>query len=329
MPDMTPIDPTRDRATAGDATASDATSADASGNDDPRLVAAMREYMAALDAGQRVNRRELIARHPDIAGELSACLQGLAFVHAAAGQLTDGGVPLPPSVPDDARPPPTDELHVQPLGDYRLVREVGRGGMGVVYEAVQLSLGRRVAVKVLPMAAALDPRRLQRFRNEAQAAAGLHHTNIVPVYAVGSDRSTHFYAMQLIDGRSLAEVIRELRTTAAKRPPADRRPTDAPPRPAARPRSTRAGRPPPTRPGPCTGRHRRPPRRPPRPAGRRPSRRRPPGPARGRPTACRPSTAAAGASTSAPSPTSACRRRSRWTTPTTWASSTATSSRPT
>ncbi len=97
------------------------------------------------------------------------------------------------------------------LGDFRILREVGRGGMGVVYEARQLSLGRRVALKVLPFAAALDPRQLQRFKVEAQAAALLHHTHIVPVFAVGVERGVHYYAMQLIDGRTLAHAIRELR----------------------------------------------------------------------------------------------------------------------
>ena len=72
------------------------------------------------------------------------------------------------------------------LGDFRLLREVSRGGMGVVYEAVQVSLGRRVALKVLPDAAALDPRHLQRFQVEAQAAASLNHPHIVPVFATGS-----------------------------------------------------------------------------------------------------------------------------------------------
>src|SRR5262249_41143215 len=97
------------------------------------------------------------------------------------------------------------------LGDFRIVRELGRGGMGTVYEAVQLSLGRRVALKVLPFAAALDSRQLQRFKNEAQAAAHLHHQNIVPVYAVGEERGVHFYAMQLIDGHNLAVVVDGLR----------------------------------------------------------------------------------------------------------------------
>ena len=82
--------------------------------------------------------------------------------------------------------------------------------MGIIYEAVQLSLGRRVALKVLPLAAGLDNRSLQRFRQEAQAAAQLHHTNIVPVYAVGCERGVHYYAMQLIDGSSLDQIISQL-----------------------------------------------------------------------------------------------------------------------
>src|SRR3954452_8478754 len=97
------------------------------------------------------------------------------------------------------------------LGDFQLGREVGRGGMGVVYEAEQISLGRRVALKVLPFAAAIDPRHLRRFQVEAQAAATLHHTNIVPVYSVGCERGVSYYAMQYIEGRTLADVIAELR----------------------------------------------------------------------------------------------------------------------
>src|SRR5262249_23972998 len=103
----------------------------------------------------------------------------------------------------------THELEV--LGDFRIVREVGRGGKGVVYEAEQVSLRRRVALKILPFAAAMDPRHLQRFQLEAQAAACLHHTNIVPVHAVGSRRGVHYSAMQFIGGRSLAQVTPELR----------------------------------------------------------------------------------------------------------------------
>ena len=90
--------------------------------------------------------------------------------------------------------------------------------MGVVYEAEQMSLGRRVALKVLPFAAAMDPRQLRRFKTEAQAAAQLHHTNIVPVFWVGCERGVHYYAMQFIDGRTLADVIRELRQLEGKEP---------------------------------------------------------------------------------------------------------------
>jgi tetratricopeptide (TPR) repeat protein len=101
--------------------------------------------------------------------------------------------------------------------------------MGVVYEAEQLSLGRRVALKVLPFAATLDPRQLQRFQNEAQAAAQLHHGNIVPVYAVGCERGVHYYAMQFVEGQSLAAVIAALRQAAGPAP------ADATPLPAALP----------------------------------------------------------------------------------------------
>ena len=96
------------------------------------------------------------------------------------------------------------------LGDFNILRELGRGGMGVVYEAEQLSLGRRVALKVLPYTHGLNPVRLQRFRNEAQAAASLNHPNIVPIYAVGNRHGVHYYAMQMIDGRSGAQVIANL-----------------------------------------------------------------------------------------------------------------------
>ncbi len=96
------------------------------------------------------------------------------------------------------------------LGDFRIVREVGKGGMGIVYEAEQISLRRRVALKVLPFAGTMDARRLQRFHNEAQAAACLHHTNIVPVFSVGCERGVHFYAMQFIDGQTLSDIIRQL-----------------------------------------------------------------------------------------------------------------------
>src|SRR6476469_3883321 len=95
------------------------------------------------------------------------------------------------------------------MGEFEVARELGRGGMGVVYEAVQTSLGRRVALKVLGPGLGLMPQAVERFRREA--AAKLHHTNIVPVYATGEDGGTHYYAMELIDGPSLDRVLRRMR----------------------------------------------------------------------------------------------------------------------
>jgi serine/threonine protein kinase/Flp pilus assembly protein TadD len=103
------------------------------------------------------------------------------------------------------------------LGDYRILREIGRGGMGIVYEAEQISLHRRVALKVLPLAGMLDERALTRFKNEAQAAASLTHPNIVPIYAIDCESGIHYYAMQFIDGQPLDRVIAALREGEAAR----------------------------------------------------------------------------------------------------------------
>jgi serine/threonine protein kinase len=180
-------------------------------DDEDRLLAAVQEYMNALEAGERPRRDQFLKRYPDLAAALADCLDALDFVRAGASGLQPAAAKAPP--------PGADPALAHPLGDFRLVREIGRGGMGVVYEAVQLSLGRRVAVKVLPFAAAVDDRRLQRFRNEAHAAAQLHHTNIVPVYAVGCERGVHFYAMQMIDGQPLTTFLEQLRQMDAIAPP--------------------------------------------------------------------------------------------------------------
>jgi serine/threonine protein kinase len=167
--------------------------------DDESVVRHLRAYQEALEAGERPDRRQMLARFPQIAEELARCLDGLDFVHRVAPQLRDEDLPG------------RDLDATTPLGDFQIVREVGRGGMGVVYEAEQMSLGRRVALKVLPFAAVLDDRYLRRFKNEAQAAAHLHHTNIVPVHAVGCERGVHYYAMQFIEGSTVAGLIDELR----------------------------------------------------------------------------------------------------------------------
>jgi serine/threonine protein kinase/Flp pilus assembly protein TadD len=158
------------------------------------------ELTAKFQAGEPVDVEAFLAQHPEQAERLRPLLPALQML----GALSEAGASFPPGDPDQAASAGT-------LGDFRIVRELGRGGMGVVYEAEQVSLGRRVALKVLPLAATMDPRRLQRFHNEARAAACLHHTNIVPVFAVGCERGVHFYAMQLIEGVTLASVIHDLR----------------------------------------------------------------------------------------------------------------------
>lgn len=173
--------------------------ADWSPGDDERLVAAVNAYASAIEAGHPVSRTAFLREHADLMPELADCLAGLDMVQLAAREL-------PPGSANVNRPAP----HA-PIGDFQIVRELGRGGMGVVYEAEQLSLGRRVALKVLPFAAALEPAALSRFKNEAQAAAQLQHPHIVPVFAVGADRGIHYYAMQLIDGHSLSVIIHQLR----------------------------------------------------------------------------------------------------------------------
>src|SRR5919201_4718827 len=97
-----------------------------------------------------------------------------------------------------ARSATPDGTAPRQLGEYRVLREVARGGMGIVYEAVQESLGRHVALKVLPFQSLADGNHLERFRREAQAAAKLHHTNIVPVFGVGEAAGVHYFAMQFI-----------------------------------------------------------------------------------------------------------------------------------
>ena len=155
--------------------------------------------------GERIEREEYHARFSHEIDVVDAAINDQV---PSRSDAAESGI-----LPAD---PETGQL-TKTLGDYRIIREIGRGGMGVVYEAEQISLGRRVALKVLPFAAVLDQRQLQRFRTESQAAALLHHQNIVPVYSVGNERGVHYYAMQFIDGFSLAEMVEQLQHTEGVR----------------------------------------------------------------------------------------------------------------
>jgi serine/threonine protein kinase len=180
--------------------------AELSQSQEERLQEVIAAYLRDVEAGRNPDHSELLTRHPDLAGELQSFFAGQEQIGGLAAPLRQVVEPI------------LGEGITGTLGDFRIVREVGRGGMGIVYEAEQISLRRRVALKVLPFAATMDARHLQRFHNEAQAAACLHHTNIVPVYFVGCERGVHFYAMQFIDGQPLSEVIRQMRRLEKKEP---------------------------------------------------------------------------------------------------------------
>jgi WD40 repeat protein/serine/threonine protein kinase len=162
------------------------------------------EFIERRRRGEWPALSEYTNRYPELADKIRSLFPLLIDMEAARPVTQDnqgpgGGIRF------------TGDQKLERLGDYRVLREVGRGGMGIVYEAVQLSLGRHVALKVLPQHALLDPRHLLRFEREAKAAARLHHTNIVPVYGVGEENGLHYYVMQFIQGLGLDEVLAELR----------------------------------------------------------------------------------------------------------------------
>jgi len=181
-----------------------------------QLAKVLDEYLQQLEAGGVPPDLELLVReYPELESDLRECAGSLHLLHRMTAAVR------PESNVATAQNLPT----LKQLGDYTIVRELGRGGMGVVYEARQLSLDRRVALKILPFAAVLEAKQIARFRNEAQAAASLHHPNIVPVYGVGDERGVHYFAMQFVDGQSLDCVIRELSqhaVAAGEKQPEDR-----------------------------------------------------------------------------------------------------------
>ena len=189
---------------------------DSSADRDP-LDRLAEEFVARLRAGQRPSLTEYAERHPELADqikELFPALVEMEHLKPATGEHTGPFTPMAEAF-DPVR-----------VGEFRILRRVGRGGMGVVYEAVQESLGRHVALKLLPAEAVADPKRRERFRREASAAARLHHTNIVPVFGVGEADGQHFYAMQFISGHPLDAVIDEVKRLKehARQPAAPREP---------------------------------------------------------------------------------------------------------
>ncbi|HNO76991.1 MAG TPA: protein kinase [Phycisphaerae bacterium] len=152
------------------------------------------EYLEELAAGLHPDQESYIRKNPELADALRGVFKTLDFVEATSTTLRAGQLG-----------------HGSRLGEFRIIREVARGGMGVVYEAVQTPLNRRVALKVLPAAAILSPTAAERFAREAATTGQLHHTNIVPVYAVGEADGVHYYAMQFIEGQSLAGHLKTIK----------------------------------------------------------------------------------------------------------------------
>jgi WD40 repeat protein len=179
-----------------------------------------------------------VARHLDDCRACEAVVAGLDQLSdpVIAGLRRPSGADQTGSDRDSGARPAAPPVMPKRFGDFRVVREIGRGGMGIVYEAEQLSLGRRVALKVLPRQSLLDPGSVERFRREAKAAAKLHHTNIVQVFGSGEQDGLLFFVMQLIPGAGLDAVLRELRRlhrgeTPAREPAGDATRPDSATRP--------------------------------------------------------------------------------------------------
>jgi serine/threonine protein kinase len=161
-------------------------------SEDPQLLRVLEELRAAREAGKPLSRASFLARHPELATNLGPLFDTLEQIRR-----------------------PGEDLTLVTIGNYQVLCEITRGGMGVIYQALQLDVGRLVALKVL---ATVLPRGAERFRQEASIAAQLHHTNIVPVFGLVQAKGHCAYAMPFIEGPSLAEVLADLRGGVANHP---------------------------------------------------------------------------------------------------------------
>jgi len=172
-----------------------------------RLDRVLDGFIEAVSRGAQPDVEQILARHPDLREPLRRRFQGYLQYQSDLMKVA----------PPPARSPRSPSHEGRVLGDFRLIREIGSGGMGVVFEAEQISLGRTVALKLLPAYRSLDPRRVERFRREASATAGLNHPGIVPVHAVGEAGGAHYIAMDLVDGIGLDALLEMLEGRDASR----------------------------------------------------------------------------------------------------------------
>jgi serine/threonine protein kinase/WD40 repeat protein len=161
------------------------------------------EFVERFRQGERPSLKEYTDKHPDLAAQIWKVFPAMAMMEniALADESLGGQASEATQVTEN----------LKQIGDFRILRRVGHGGMGVVYEAEQVSLGRHVALKLLPRNALPDAKQKRRFEREAKASAKLHHTNIVPVFGVGEHDGTPYYVMQFIQGLGLDEVLLELK----------------------------------------------------------------------------------------------------------------------
>ncbi len=201
-------------------------------------------YLDAVESGQAPDRRALLAQYPELADELAAFFADqdqfdslMAPLRAAtpkSGVRTPGQAtpPLAADTPPPRHTPEPGSLldgENRFFGDYELLEEMAVGGMGVVYKARQVSLGRIVALKMIrsgQLAAAED---VQRFRLETEAVANLDHPHVVPIYDVGNVGGRHYFTMRLIEGGNLTQRLEDYRLPAAE--PGSRRSVTKPPIP--------------------------------------------------------------------------------------------------
>lgn len=150
------------------------------------------EFSAAIRAGENPSVDEFVSRYGDRSGDLKKLLDSIVLIEGVKEQ----------SQPESQSPQIPEQLD-----DYRIVREIGRGGMGIVFEGIHSALSRRVAIKVFSGNVLNEKQQLARFKQEARAAARLRHRHIVPVYGVGSAGGVHYFVMDLIPGRSLKQEL--------------------------------------------------------------------------------------------------------------------------